>query len=368
MSTTVKRTKIYRLLPKFRKEEGRAFRREVKIPAIDTIFEKAGDGGYVEKLIAYERSRPLHVEKWGKDIDEVRKNPPPKITWSSGYDLYLDPMRYSGMVKYMDNCNFNVSNPNRDKSVTAYFEEVDRNAQAETNIGNEEHAIVAKHAAIKGDIDKLREVMPLLGFSKKNPHGELWTEAEIRDMAMVYINQSSTAADTFNDVWNDPTITYRININMALSLGIIVVDENSAEVKWGHNNNPVTSGRIPVGIGVIDHLVAYVNKGGKGKTFYDEMNARIIGGEDADKISQKFSGALNDAVERMTPKELFDKAEDLNIIVRNTPYYDLFGFEGSKGRLAKGKNEVIEMIHNGVEVNGVNVAELIKNNIKKGML
>lgn len=359
---TPKRIKTYRLLSRFQPKQGRAFKRSISIPSTDTVLISSDAGNIIEEFIAYERSMPVFVRQWNKDILEVKQSPPRKINWSNNVYMHVDPVKEAKLAQYMDLCNYNASNKNRDTKVTAIFEEVNPEETAKKNIHDDKDEIMAKAAAYDGDIEKLREVMVLIGYSRRNIHGELWTESEVRDQARIAAEQDPSV---FLDLWGDSSISYRININKALALNIITIDNNTAEVKWADNGNPVMMGKIPVGVAVVDHLVKFVNNGGKGKTFYDEMLARVLGGQKtADEISMKFKGAINDAVEAMTPEQLANKAMEMGIIVRKAPYLYVDGMDGKSGRICKSKDDLILSIKNNVEINGVELATLIKTKIK----
>ena len=267
-------------------------------------------------------------------------------------------------MAYLDKCNYNLSNENRDESTMAYFEEINPSATSEENLLNEEQVTIAKYAALKGNIDKLREINFLLGYPKKNPFGELYSESEVRDTARVYIEASIQNADSFNEAWDDSSIDTRINVNRGLSLNIIYIDQNTAEIKWQDNGKPIQTGKIPVGVDALDHLVRFVTLGGKGKTFYDELIVRIMGDDNADKLSKKFSGTVNDAVENMTPEQLFNEAKEMGIIILKAPYYIINNMGEKEGRIGKGKNVVINALKSDTEINGVKLSTMVKTQIK----
>lgn len=360
------RTKVYRLIDKFIPTNGN-FNRGLSLTTHDTVLIPLKGGGFDQKRICYSRLRPssIFVEKWGDTNVEEVIGRTPKIEWPNQPEFYVDPLRNRNLVEFLELSNQNRSNPHRDTTVEAIFYEVDRDAIAEDNIADDKQATLARAAAYDGDIDKLREVMILMGMNPKNRHGEMWTEKQVRDAALQEIDKGRE--DEFMDNWTDPQVYYRINLNKAIAIGIIKLDTNTGEIKWGDTRNPVKMGKVPYGIDWKEYLVKWVTGGGKGETFYQEVSDRLMGTMDANEASKKFKGHINSVVEEMSPDNLLKKAMEFNLVSRHAPYY-YFGSEKlEKNRISKAKDEVVEAIQNNIEIDNVRIADVIKAKLKISM-
>lgn len=356
------RTKVYRLLDKFIPENGN-FNRGLSLTVQDLVLQPLKGGGYEEKRICYNRQRPsIYVDDWkDSDVDKIIGTTP-KIEWPNQPEFYVDPLRNKNLTLFLDISNQNKSNPHRDTTVEAVFYEVDRDAIAEDNIADDKQATLAKAAAYDGDIDKLREVMFLMGMLRTNRHGEAWTDKQIRDAALQEISKGREGE--FMDYWTDPQVYYRINLNKAIAIGIIKFDENTGEVKWGDNGNPVKMGKIPYGRDWKDYLIKWISGGGKGETFYQELSDALMSELDPEEASNKFRGHINSKINEMTPEKTAEKAMEFNLVSRHTPYY-YFGSEKiEKNRIGRSKDDLINAIKDNITIDGVKITDVIKAKLK----
>lgn len=357
---------VFRLAEKFIPNNGN-FNRGLSLTPNDVVFIPRKDGaGFDTKRICYNRNySSIFVDDWNvtdpTTLESIIKKTP-KIEWGKQPEKYADPKKYKNLKAFLELSNQNGSNPHRDTNVEIMYYSEDRRAEAEDNVRLDKTETLAKAQAYDGDIEKLREVMSLMGMFPTNKHGEPWTENQVRDAALQEINKGRDTE--FLDIWNSPNLQYRVNINKAIQTGVIYLDENNGEIKWGDNHNPIKTGTLPYGRDWKDFLVQFVANGGKGKSFYDQLLINLSGGMSADELSSKFGGANASRIEEMTPSELADKAIEFGIIVRKTPYLYIEGMYDASERICKSKDDLVVAIKDNNKIGSLELGDYVKKSLK----
>lgn len=344
--------------------ENNNFNRGISITAKDIVSVPRKDGSTFDtKEICYNRKMgSIFTDDWNvPDVEKTVKSTP-KIDWPKQPEFYVDPKKQGSLVEFLRVSNQNGSNPNRDTSVEILFYELDRRAEASERVHGDRTESLAKAQAYEGDITKLREVVHIMGDSKKNRHGEPYTEDQIRDSALIKINQGR--GEEFLEEWNNPSLQYKIVMNQAIDTGIVYLDENTGEVKWGDTGKSVKTGKIPYGRDWKDHIIGWISSSANGKTFFDEVQIQMSNGMSAEELSKKFGGFTASMVDEMSAEDLLDKAFSYNLIVSKRPFYHIDGKFDVTERITKSKKGLIEAIEENKEVNNVKLKDYIKDSLK----
>lgn len=215
----------------------------IRIPSIDTIIDQ-GDG--VQKVIECIKKTDTILDRNGHP---VKVNTRMEIFFYANNNgiLSINPRSNEDVTiyNYLENCNWNKSNKNRDISVTPLFERMDTESKAEQDVDKAKDILEAINVALNADEDTLREIavgmkIKVEGVSLDLLRLSMKTQAELHPS--LFINKTSkSASDTLTD-----------QVNEAVTRGIIAFDEPSNGWKW---LKPKKKNLITVPIGKLEDPV-----------------------------------------------------------------------------------------------------------------
>lgn len=195
----------------------------VRIPARDTIIDK-GDGK--QKVIECIKSATVVLDELGrpKTINRLMEI----VFYKTGQGLIvINPKTNADIIlyNYMEICNYNKSNPNRDTSIKALFERIDLKADAQRDIDKAKEVVEAITIALTADEETLRGMAPGMKLSAHIDIDQLRLEMKAKaekNPELFIHNTSPKAADVIKEQYEK-----------AMHTGVIEFEGKSNSWKWG---------------------------------------------------------------------------------------------------------------------------------------
>lgn len=165
---------------------------------------------------------------------------------------------------YLQLCNYNGSNPNRDETKDIVFELVDENANSEKERKSRNIKREALNIAADLSAEDVRTYVAALG-------GDDTKKLE------VLRNELETLADRdpkhFMDLVSNKQATMKAVINRALSKGVIVFDTEQSRFCWANGEAILTVSRNTGG-DHIEEMVSYCVSNAKGEKVYATIQSK----------------------------------------------------------------------------------------------
>ena len=127
-----------------------------RIPSIDEIYDPETNTNRLIRYVAGESS--IYAD------EQTTKNPVLQDIVFQGGILSVRPESAS-LIKYLEHCNYNQTNPNRREDKKNLFYKVDLEVNAEQKVADEETAVHATYAASTMDAQKLVGYARALGIN-----------------------------------------------------------------------------------------------------------------------------------------------------------------------------------------------------------
>ena len=252
-----------------------------RIPSIDEIYDPETNTNRLIRYVAGESS--IYAD------EQTTKNPVLQDIVFQGGILSVRPESAS-LIKYLEHCNYNQTNPNRREDKKNLFYKVDLEVNAEQKVADEETAVHATYAASTMDAQKLVGYARALGIN---------IDRSMYEIKWDMMNFAKSDPVAFLEGMEDPR-TERVQVIMdAEQANILTFSGNRNEVCWVLGNTRPTIIHVPVGADKRDYFVEWTFEN-EGEVVYQEL-LRKLGKLDA----------LEQEEEEMLPVE--EKVEDLAI-------------------------------------------------------
>ena len=252
-----------------------------RIPSIDEIYDPKTNTNRLIRYVAGESS--IYAD------EQTTKNPVLQDIVFQGGILSVRP-ESATLIKYLEHCNYNQSNPNRREDKKNLFYKVDLEVNAEQRVADEETAVHATYAASTMDAQKLVGYARALGIN---------IDRSMYEIKWDMMNFAKSDPIAFLEGIDDPR-TERIQVIMdAEQANILTFSGNRNEVCWLLGNTTATIVHVPVGADKRDYFVDWTFEN-EGEVVYQEI-LRKLG-----KLE-----ALEQEEEEMLPVE--EKVESLAI-------------------------------------------------------
>lgn len=167
--------------------------------------------------------------------------------------------------EYMEKCNFNGSNPDRDTSKPVYFTRKDYKAEAKAKREKRDEMIEAVNQARKLDVAHLRQVALGIGFTGITDDND-----QLREKVEDYAEANPKK---FLAVIENKDLSIMEVANEAQKKGNIVIDNQSRRITTSTGEVLVTWGPEP-NVNPLDKFVEYV-KSDNGSKFYAELKENL---------------------------------------------------------------------------------------------
>lgn len=165
---------------------------------------------------------------------------------------------------YLQLCNYNASNPDRDQTKEAIFEVVNEEAVAEKATRTRNKRREALNAAADLTTEEVRDIAAALGKDDSKPVAVLKNELEML---------ADEDPERFLDLLTNKQVTMKAVVNRALSKGIIVFNAEQSRYEWPNKEAILTVARS-TGSDAVDELVSFFASSTKGEKVYQTINGK----------------------------------------------------------------------------------------------
>lgn len=205
------------------------------VPATDRIQQ----GGEYKDIAA--------ISKIGKG-GEVQQFTDILFLKTSGWELVLDPKSIveNEIIQYLELCNYNATNPNRDPQAESIFYRLDPVKEAKDNLSKEKLYNDAVHRAFNMDVDALKQFVASRGQSDTQ-------DVAIMQELAVAAAKADPAAFLSLDVNQE---VYAATITRAKEKGLIKFDDAAKAWKWVDTNEVIR--KIPKTSDAIQGFASYL--------------------------------------------------------------------------------------------------------------
>tara|TARA_R100001086_G_C11843531_1_gene259675 strand:+ start:967 stop:1851 length:885 start_codon:yes stop_codon:yes gene_type:complete len=227
-----------------------------RIPSIDEIYDPKTNTNRLIRYVAGESS--IYAD------EQTTKNPVLQDIVFQGGILSVRPESAS-LIKYLENCNYNKTNPNRREDKKNLFYKVDLEVNAEQRVADEETAVHATYAASTMDAQKLVGYARALGVN---------IDRSMYEIKWDMMNFAKSDPIAFLEGIDDPR-TERIQVIMdAEQANILTFSGNRNEVCWLLGNTTATIVHVPVGADKRDYFVDWTFEN-EGEVVYQEILRKL---------------------------------------------------------------------------------------------
>ena len=224
------------------------------IKAEDIIYDAEQD---INRKIRYIPGEPSIFEDEQKKDSKI-KSP---ITFNNGF-LMVDKTNPT-LRKYLDWCNLNQSNPNRDKNIRAAFKLMNNQVDAKKRIDKIMVELDAVKSALEMPLEKLIGYAKVLGINVDK------STDEIRyDMKMV----ATKDPQGFMSGMDDPKTEIKEIILKSQEYNIISL--GNSEISWIKGDQRPVITHVPLGVKPLDHMADYCLSG-KGEATMEHIKLRL---------------------------------------------------------------------------------------------
>lgn len=166
---------------------------------------------------------------------------------------------------YLQLCNYNGSNPNRDTSKEIVFEVVDESAKSENERKKRNIKREALNAAADLSPEDVRNYIAALGQSDNEKIEILRNKLEAL---------ADSDPETFMDLINNKQAVIKATLNRALAKGVISFDSEQSRFSWPNGEAILTVARSTAG-DAVDELLSYCISGAKGEKVYQTIQSKV---------------------------------------------------------------------------------------------
>ena len=254
-----------------------------RIPSIDEIYDPKTNTNRLIRYVAGESS--IYAD------EQTTKNPVLQDIVFQGGILSVRP-ESATLIKYLEHCNYNQSNPNRREDKKNLFYKVDLEVNAEQRVADEETAVHATYAASTMDAQKLVGYARALGIN---------IDRSMYEIKWDMMNFAKSDPIAFLEGIDDPR-TERIQVIMdAEQANILTFSGNRNEVCWLLGNTTATIVHVPVGADKRDYFVDWTFEN-EGEVVYQEI-LRKLGKLEALEQEEEEMLPVNEKVEDLAIKK-----------------------------------------------------------------
>ena len=227
-----------------------------RIPSIDEIYDPETNTNRLIRYVVGESS--IFAD------EQTTKNPVLQDIVFQGGILSVRPESAS-LIKYLEHCNYNQTNPNRREDKKNLFYKVDLEVNAEQRVADEETAVHATYAASTMDAQKLVGYARALGIN---------IDRSMYEIKWDMMNFAKSDPVAFLEGIDDPR-TERTQVIMdAEQANIITFSGNRNEVCWLLGNTTATIVHVPVGADKRDYFVDWTFEN-EGEVVYQEILRKL---------------------------------------------------------------------------------------------
>ena len=224
------------------------------IKAEDIIYDPEKD---VNRKIRYIPGEISIYEDEQKEDAKV-KSP---ITFNNGF-LMVDRTNPT-LRKYLNCCNLNQSNPDRDKNIRPAFKLLNHQEKAKNNLEKMMVEMDAIRTALEMPLEKLIGYAKVLGINVNK------STDEIRyDMKML----AQKDPKSFISGMDDPKTELKETLLKASEYNIIKLDRD--KITWIKGDQRPVITNVPLGVKAIDHMTEYCLSG-KGETALEHIKLQL---------------------------------------------------------------------------------------------
>ena len=311
MSQTNTTPRIYRLPKKNTNptKRGVVFPPSVSIPSVDEIYEEykneAGETVRGKRIIQYSKGeRSIY-----KDEQSNGAKPSKIPTITEGF--LIVSFREVLLINFLDKCNWNKSNENRDPGSSILFQGVAKGQDAVeyVRVEKQKWAIRNKIFSMSGDeLEGLALVLNVPGWDEKI------TEELQRDLLVV----ANRDPAFFDKVSESSDSKKKYNIVKASKLGIIVLDQKMCSATWA-NGKEICQGTLSDKIE--DYLVNFFESKQGEQAYTHMLELTYPKNEIKNAVAPEPEKTVAPKGDNMTSDELISKALDGGILKLEGPWY-----------------------------------------------
>ena len=224
------------------------------VKAEDIIYDPEKD---INRKIRYIPGEPSIFEDEQKEDAKV-KSP---ITFSNGF-LMVDRTNPT-LKKYLDMCNANYSNPNRNPGSQAAFKLLDNEEKAKQNIDKMMIELDAVKSALEMPLAKLVGYAKVLGVNVNKSTDEI--RYDMKTLAQ-------KDPQGFMHGMNDPKTELKEILLRAVDYKIIYLGQSN--VSWIKGDQRPVITHVPLGVKAIDHMAEYC-MAGKGESVLEHIKLQL---------------------------------------------------------------------------------------------
>jgi hypothetical protein len=249
------------------KIEGQAI---YKLSAVRKLEDGTWEGPYSHNVPATDRIQQggeykdiAAISKIGKG-GEVQQFTEIHFLKTNGWELVLDPKSIveNEIIQYLELCNYNVSNPNRDPQAEAIFYRLDPVKEAKDNLSKDKLYNDAVHRAFNMDVDALKQFVASRGQSDTQ-------DVSIMQELAVAAAKADPAAFLALDVNQE---VYAATITRAKEKGLIKFDDAAKAWKWVDTNEVIR--KIPKTSDAIGGFASYL-KTDEGNAVFQHLQEKV---------------------------------------------------------------------------------------------
>ena len=221
------------------------------VPATDRIQQ----GGEYKDIAA--------ISKIGKG-GEVQQFTDILFLKTNGWELVLDPKSIveNEIIQYLELCNYNVSNPNRDPQAEAIFYRLDPVKDASENLSKDKLLNDAIYRAFNMDVDALKQYIASRGQSDTQ---------DVAIMRQLAVAAAKADPEAFLSLDVNQEV-YAATITRAKDKGIIKFDDSAKAWKWVDTNEVIR--KIPKTSEAIQGFASYL-KTEEGKAVFQSLQESV---------------------------------------------------------------------------------------------
>jgi hypothetical protein len=290
------------------------------LPLVDEIFDKKKGTRRVIRVIPGKTS-----------IYEDEQNLDNRVAQKNYHTQFINGLKAVDgtdnlLLKFIMECNYNGSNPDRDPKKPVIFKLVDKSIAYKAEIEKDLTIHKAKNWCYEAAYDEVRAYARVLSI----PHMESKSSEEIRwDMSV----RAQKDPKKFMDGLNDPKMKKKHHILEALERGILSKNESQNSICWSSNlHSPLKT--APAGLDPVDILVDSIITP-DGEKFYDALLGMLHpathsmpepGEEDKLKAKQAIEGKPRDIIAmaditNMQVAELVSEAIEKGVMTKKGPWW-----------------------------------------------
>jgi hypothetical protein len=312
MSQTSKTPRIYRLPKKNTNptKKGVVFPPSVSIPPVDEIYEEYKD----EEGNVKGRKRIIQYSKGERTIyrDEQSKDAKPSKVPTITEGFLIVSYRETLLIDFLDKCNWNKSNTNRDEGASILFQGVEKGQDAAEYVRIEKQKW-SHHNKIftmsPDELEALALVVNIGGWEDKT------TEELQRDLLVV----ANRDPAFFDKVLLSSDSKKKFQVVKATKMGIIKLDQGMCTASWA-SGREICQGSLSDNIE--SYLVQYFESK-QGEEAYTHMLGLMNPGKKVEepKKEKPQEKEKSNNLSSMTSDELLKEALLNSVIVLEGPFY-----------------------------------------------